>query len=252
MPTFRTTVAASSRELTAMRAICDGCDPARPHEEHVHEAAIWLVTAGAFVMRDRRGAHVLDPTRAIALVPGEPFTIRHPSGPDTCIALRGALVDDLVAGGPRLFELDARTHARVVAAVAACRRGDADALLVAEALAPLARDRTANHDNDLAHALAYQLQLSFAEPTSLDELARACGASVFHACRVFRRATGATLHGYRKRLRVRHALALLVDSDAPLADIAARTGFASQSHLSNVFRAELGTTPGRVRTKRAL
>jgi AraC family transcriptional regulator len=254
MPTFRTQVAASSREITALHAVCDGCDPARPHDEHVRESALWLVTAGAFVMRDRRGAHVLDPTRAIALVAGEPFTIRHPSGPDTCVALRGTLVDDLLADGPRVIDLDARTHARIVAAVAACRRGDGEALTIADALAALdrSRPRANDNDNELARALAYQLQLSFAEPISIAELCGSVGTSIFHACRVFRRTTGSTLHGYRRRLRVRHALALLVDSDAPLADIAARTGFASQSHLTNVFRAELATTPGRVRARRAL
>ena len=54
---------------------------------------------------------------------------------------------------------------------------------------------------------------------------------------------------------MREAHALLVehaDSEASLADIAAQTGFASQSHLTNIFRAELGTTPGRVRARRGL
>jgi len=251
MPTFRTEVAARSREVTALRCTCDGCDAARPHDEHVGEPALWLVTAGAFALRDRRGTRVLDPSCAVALAPDEPFTIRHPSGPDTCIALRGTLVDAIVADGQRVLRLDASTHAGIVAAVAACRRGDADALAIADALAPLGPD-TAEVDDELARALAYQLQLTFAEPTSLDELCAAVGTSVFHACRVFRRATGTTLHGYRRRLRVRHALALLVDSDASLADIAAQTGFASQSHLTNIFRAELGSTPGRVRARRGL
>ena len=251
MPTFRSEVAARSSEVSAVRCACDGCDPARPHDEHVHEPALWLVTAGAFVLRDRRGTRVLDPSCAVALVPDEPFTIRHPAGPDTCIALRGPLVDAIVADGPRVIRLDARTHAGIVAAVAACRRGDGDALAIADALAAIAGGEPCV-DHELAGALAYQLQLSFAEPTSLDELCAAVGTSVFHACRVFRRATGTTLHGYRRRLRVRHALALLVDSDASLADIAAQTGFASQSHLTNMFRAELGTTPGRVRAQRGL
>lgn len=251
MPTFHTEVAARSREVTALRAVCDGCDAARPHDEHVREPALWLVTAGAFALRDRRGTRVLDPSCAALLAPDEPFTIRHPAGPDTCLALRGTLVDAIVADGPRVVRLDARTHAGIVAAVAACRRGEADALAIADALAPLGDDADDN-DNELARALAYELQLSFADPTSLDELCAAVGTSVFHACRVFRRATGSTLHGYRRRLRVRHALALLVDSDAPVADIAAQTGFASQSHLTNVFRAELATTPGRVRARRGL
>ena len=39
------------------------------------------------------------------------------------------------------------------------------------------------------------------------------------------------------------------ENEAKLAEIAAATGFASQSHLTNLFRARFGITPGRVRTR---
>ena len=68
-------------------------------------------------------------------------------------------------------------------------------------------------------------------------------------CRVFRRATGQTILGFRRELRLRHALARLLDGDEPVADIAATTGFASQSHLTNLMTARFGVTPARVRTR---
>ena len=74
--------------------------------------------------------------------------------------------------------------------------------------------------------------------------------SRFHACRVFRRATGVGLHERRRELRLRHALALLVGSARPIADIAAATGFASQSHLTNRFRERSGITPRAARLGR--
>jgi AraC family transcriptional regulator len=65
---------------------------------------------------------------------------------------------------------------------------------------------------------------------------------------VFRAATGTTIHGFRRELRLRHALARMLDSRDSLTEIAAATGFASQSHLTNLFRARFGVTPARART----
>ena len=236
----------ASRDVTVQRAVCDGCDGPRPCEEHTPTAHLWLVTQGAFELRDRRGRHAVDPTRALVLAAGDPFTIRHPSGPDTCLSIRGPLVEELARAGSRQLPLDAVTAARIAAASHA---GDAFAL--AELLASLDPGMAAE-DRDLAHALAHELRLHFAEQQPLSELCESAGSSVFHACRVFRRATGTTLHGYRRELRLRHALAMLIDGDQPLADIAAVAGFASQSHLTNLFRARFRKTPGAVRAARAI
>lgn len=236
----------TSRDVTVLRAVCDGCDGPRPCEEHTPNAHLWLVTAGAFELRDARGRHAVDPTRALVLAAGDPFTIRHPAGPDTCLSIRGPLVAELARSGSRQLALDAATHAAITAA---CHAGDAFAL--AEALTSLDTSEP-EPDRDLAHALAHELRLRYADPTPLSDIAAAAHTTVFHACRVFRRTTGTTLHSYRRELRLRHALAMLIDGDDSLADIASATGFASQSHLTNQFRARFKTTPGRVRTQRAL
>src|SRR5207245_2425709 len=127
-----------------------------------------------------------------------------------------------------------------------------DELALAEALcaaaAPDPAPRAASRrERELADELAFALRVRFAEPTSLAALADRAGVSIFHACHVFRRATGGTIHAFRRELRLRHALALLVDGRAPIADVAAETGFASQSHLTNRFRARFGVTPARAR-----
>jgi AraC-like DNA-binding protein len=72
---------------------------------------------------------------------------------------------------------------------------------------------------------------------------------VFHTCRVFRATTGYTIHGFRRELRLRHALARILDGGGTLTTIAADTGFASQSHLTNLFRARFGITPAKARTR---
>ena len=59
-----------------------------------------------------------------------------------------------------------------------------------------------------------------------------------------------TMHRYLLRLRVREAMERLVDPGHRRGDLpalAAALGFYDQSHFTNAFRAETGTTPDRWR-----
>ncbi len=246
MPQFRVTRALSTRDVSAIRAQCDGCDPARPCDEHTVRASLWLVTAGTFELRDTAGRHMIDPTQAIVMPKHHAFRVRHPAGPDTCVSFRGPLVDALAADGARLVAISPAQITQLLAGL----RGD-DELVLAEVLAQLAQlgPVAATGDRDLCAAVAHAVRARFAEPTSLGELAATAGYSVFHACRVFRATTGTTIHGFRRELRLRHALARILDGADTLTEVAAASGFASQSHLTNRFRARFGITPARARTR---
>ena len=78
---------------------------------------------------------------------------------------------------------------------------------------------------------------------SLDDLAMITGLSRFHLLRVFRAATGLPPHTYFNHMRLRRAKRLLFDG-ASIADAAAATGFADQSHLNRHFKAMWGVSPG--------
>jgi AraC-like DNA-binding protein len=250
MPRFRLTGTVTTHDASATRVTCDGCDPVRPCDEHARGPVLWLLTAGVFELRDAAGRHAIDPTRAIAMPHRHAFQIRHPAGPDTCIAFRGPIVDALAAHGAQLLPVTPAQLARILAGLA-----DRDGLALGEALAGLAAPdhAAAGHraapDRDLAAAIAHALRTRYAEPISLGELAAATGYSVFHACRVFRATTGTTIHGFRRELRLRHALARILDGNDPLADIALATGFASHSHLTNQFHARFGLPPARARSR---
>jgi AraC-like DNA-binding protein len=247
MPRFQVTRTVTTRDASAIRVRCDGCDPARPCDEHAARASLWLVTAGAFELRDAAGRHLVDPTQAIVLPPGHAFQIRHPAGPDVCVAFRGPIIDALAARGARLVAISPTQIAQITAGLS----GD-DELALAEALSQLASGPAwpaPHRDRDLTAAVAQTVRARYAEPTSLGELAAATGYSVFHTCRVFRATTGLTIHGFRRELRLRHALARILDGSEPLTEVAAATGFASQSHLTNLFRARFGVTPARARTR---
>lgn len=88
------------------------------------------------------------------------------------------------------------------------------------------------------------------EPPSLSDLADAVGVHPVHLARSFRREYGVPLCEYARRLRLEWVEAQLAVSDAPIAELAAASGFADQSHLTRAFRRHVGVTPGRYRRLR--
>jgi AraC family transcriptional regulator len=73
-------------------------------------------------------------------------------------------------------------------------------------------------------------------PIEVATLARLAGRSPFHFSRVFTRSVGVTPHRYIVHLRLQRAIEFVRDGRCGLAEIAARTGFADQSHLSRWAR----------------
>jgi AraC family transcriptional regulator len=67
-------------------------------------------------------------------------------------------------------------------------------------------------------------------------LADIAGRSPFHFTRVFARSVGVTPHRYVVHMRLRRAVELVREGRCGLAEIAASTGFADQSHLSRWVR----------------
>jgi AraC family transcriptional regulator len=84
---------------------------------------------------------------------------------------------------------------------------------------------------------------------SLKILARESGYSRAHFARLFRAATGMTAHSYVLERRIMRARQLLTQPDLSLTDIAASSGFATQSHLTFAFRKKFGITPNAFRRK---
>jgi AraC family transcriptional regulator len=82
---------------------------------------------------------------------------------------------------------------------------------------------------------------------SLTVLADIACLSPYHFSRSFKQATGAGPQRFVIQRRIERAKRLLRQTGRPLALIALETGFADQSHLTLVFRREMGVTPGRYR-----
>jgi len=84
---------------------------------------------------------------------------------------------------------------------------------------------------------------------SLKILARESGYSRAHFARLFRAATGMTAHSYVLERRILRARRLLAQPDLSLTDIAASSGFATQSHLTSTFHKKFNITPNAFRRK---
>ncbi|MBZ9538626.1 helix-turn-helix domain-containing protein [Modicisalibacter tunisiensis] len=110
--------------------------------------------------------------------------------------------------------------------------------------APRRRIDLADIDTFIQHNLDRRLAVA-------DLAERAC-LSVAHFSECFREQTGVTPYQYVLRQRLQAARTLLTDSPLPLNEIAARTGFASQSALSRAFRRVFNEPPGRLRRHQRL
>ncbi len=84
-------------------------------------------------------------------------------------------------------------------------------------------------------------------PRSVREIAHELGVHPVHLARRFRAAFGLSPGEYLRRCRLERARGMLQRSAAPLAEIAAVTGFVDQSHFTLAFRKSFGLSPGAFR-----
>lgn len=79
---------------------------------------------------------------------------------------------------------------------------------------------------------------------SLAELSSVANLSPFHLNRVFRKETGVPPHAFQTQVRISRAKELLRGGQS-IAEVAAATGFADQSHLTRHFKRLMAITPAR-------
>ncbi len=102
---------------------------------------------------------------------------------------------------------------------------------------------------DLRRVLA-AIEDRLSEPLRLSDLSELLGMSPFHFARVFKEHVGEPPAQYLQRRRAERAVEMIRSSDLALSEIAFRTGFSSQSHMTRHVKAAAGTTPGKLRSGR--
>jgi len=115
--------------------------------------------------------------------------------------------------------------------------------LLVDLLAP-APDRALHLPTPRDPRLVEAQRLIMDEPSTLTEVAARVGASPRHLTRLCREELGLSFVHWRTQLRLHHALQLLAHGES-VTTVALRCGWATPSAFIDVFRRQLGFTPGR-------
>jgi len=159
---------------------------------------------------------------------------------------------------PHLPRHDPLLHHMALALQTAVEAEDVAGCLYAEALANalavhlLSRYAIGQHRDQPCHGgltpcklhgtIAYILA-HLEDKLSLAEIAAVVQMSPAHFARLFKGATGQTLHQYVITCRMERAKHLLTETTLPLHEIGAQVGYADQSHFTALFRQYVATTP---------
>ncbi len=85
-------------------------------------------------------------------------------------------------------------------------------------------------------------------PLTLAAVAQACGASMFHFCKLFRASTGVKFTEYLARSRVQDARDLLCNRRMRMHEVADEASFQSLTAFHRAFQRVLGQSPSEYRT----
>ena len=100
----------------------------------------------------------------------------------------------------------------------------------------------------MVRRLVQHVESNLSNRVTVEELAELAGLSRSHFSRAFQTATGEPPQEFIINRRIGRARDLLVETDSPIAEIAASTGFTSHAHLSSALKKRLGVSPAAYRT----
>lgn len=88
------------------------------------------------------------------------------------------------------------------------------------------------------------LNQNFSSPCSLSEMCEKLHVTLPHFSRQFHACYGITPHNYLTKLRLEHAMSLLLNTSLSIREIAQQSGFTESNYFTKVFRKYTHMTPG--------
>lgn len=235
-------------------------DPGRRIESCYACPSIGVVVSGRFDYASPIGPAEAAPGTVLLGNAGEAFAYRYQDATGvrrSVLALSPGLLSEVAndfdrSGFPAAALPAGRGSAPVYAAIrrlAAGHAADEEALirLLAACLKPgptRAPVASARRLLDIAALIDEQP----GEPFALADLAAMADLSRYHFIRAFRAAVGETPRQYQIAARLRAAADRLVDTRAPITEIAFEAGFNDLSHFNALFRRTFGASPRAWRT----
>lgn len=107
-------------------------------------------------------------------------------------------------------------------------------------------DTVSVDDPDVAHIVRF-IRDHATEPISIEQAFAQTTSSRSTVTRSFKRLLRRTPKAHLTRVRLEHARQLLLDTDLTVEEVARRSGFQEAKYFIEVFRQEVGTTPGSFR-----
>ncbi|MGN7472057.1 bifunctional transcriptional activator/DNA repair enzyme AdaA [Brevibacillus sp. SAFN-007a] len=102
-------------------------------------------------------------------------------------------------------------------------------------------------DQEWVAQITDYIDAHYSEKLTLARLADMCHGSPYHLQRTFKRIKGMTPVEYMQQKRIDKAKQLLVESDKPIAAIAAEAGMSNTPYFITLFKKTTGHTPGEYR-----
>lgn len=130
-----------------------------------------------------------------------------------------------------------------------CLLADAPAQALASpgSFGPMSPGKPSGHQPERINRVLATMDTHFAEQLTPAHLARVGNLSVRSLNRYFQQHLGESVGQYLTRIRIGNACRLLLDTQLPVALVAAQVGYASLAHFNRQFRALKAITPARYR-----
>ncbi|MEM1152581.1 MAG: AraC family transcriptional regulator [Pseudomonadota bacterium] len=113
----------------------------------------------------------------------------------------------------------------------------------------LSSNRIRQSDISLLHEARHILNCSLEEPPTIEQLGRLVGINRTKLKSAFRDFFGETIHQYQTKVRMTEAERLLVETEMPIAEVAARVGFQHASNFTQAFKKHFSASPRQIRSQ---
>lgn len=100
--------------------------------------------------------------------------------------------------------------------------------------------------SDVSKAL-YYMQMHYQQPIVIEDIANAANLSKYYFINKFREQMSITPMQYLTKIRIERAVQLLRQTNFPIGEIAAKTGYANANYFNKVFKRIVGVSAGRFR-----
>ncbi|MDF2721432.1 MAG: hypothetical protein K0Q59_1107 [Paenibacillus sp.] len=106
-----------------------------------------------------------------------------------------------------------------------------------------------NQVNPKIKDIVQYLSQHYAEDITLEELSKKFYLDPYYLCHLFKKTTGETIRQFVLFTRIHHAKVLLILTDLPISEIAAKVGFSNFSYFGAIFKRQEGVVPRTFRQK---